>query len=153
MQQLARVRRLTDAIDAYCGLRTEIDDASMITIPGRLAGARRQQLWHSDVEDLFTVKAYTFLTDVDTFSGPLDYIAGTHPKGRFAVETAELWRRSFVQDPTPTYSFQVPDELLFRHIRPDLLQRLAGPPARSCCSTRAGCTAAVMCSRGCARWR
>ena len=93
-----------------------IDDVSVITIPGRLAGARKQQLWHSDVEDLFTVKAYTFLTDVDEFSGPLDYIAETHPKGRFAVETAELWKHSFVQDPTPAYSFQAPDELLFKHM-------------------------------------
>ena len=126
-QELAEVRNLTDAIDDYCGLRTVIDDVSVITIPGRLAGARKQQLWHSDVEDLFTVKAYTFLTDVDEFSGPLDYIAETHPKGRFAVETAELWKHSFVQDPTPAYSFQVPDELLFKHIRPDLLRRLMGP--------------------------
>ena len=126
-QELAEVRNLTDAIDDYCGLRTVIDDVSVITIPGRLAGARKQQLWHSDVEDLFTVKAYTFLTDVDEFSGPLDYIAETHPKGRFAVETAELWKHTFVQDPTPAYSFQVPDEVLFKHIRPDLLQRLMGP--------------------------
>jgi len=127
VHELAQVRNLTDAIDAYCGLRTVVDDASVITIPGRLAGASKQQLWHSDLEDLFTVKAYTFLTDVDEFSGPLDYIVETHPKGRFAVETAELWKRSFVQDPTPAYSFQVPDELLFKHVRPDLLERLKGP--------------------------
>jgi diketogulonate reductase-like aldo/keto reductase len=126
-QQLAEVRNLTDAVDAYCGLKTMIDDVSVITIPGRLQGARKQQLWHSDVEDLFTVKAYTFLTDVDALSGPLDYITGSHPKGPFAVQTAELWKHSFVQDPTPTYSFQVPDELLFRHVRPDLMQRLQGP--------------------------
>ena len=146
-----RSATLTDAIDDYCGLRTVIDDVSVITIPGRLAGARKQQLWHSDVEDLFTVKAYTFLTDVDEFSGPLDYIAETHPKGRFAVETAELWKHSFVQDPTPAYSFQVPDELLFKHIRPDLLQRLWDPRGRSCCSMRAACIAEARAPRGCGR--
>jgi diketogulonate reductase-like aldo/keto reductase len=127
VHELAEVHNLTDAIDDYCGLRTMVDDASLITIPARLAGASKQQLWHSDLEDLYTVKAYTFLTDVDDFSGPLDYILETHPKGRFAVQTAELWKRSFVQDPTPAYSFQVPDELLFRHVRPDLLRRLMGP--------------------------
>jgi hypothetical protein len=92
-----------------------------------LGVARTTQLWHSDSEDLLTVKVYTFLTDVDSFSGALEYIAETHPKGRFAVPVAELWKHSFVQDPTLDRTFQVPHELLFRHVRPDLLRRLEGP--------------------------
>ena len=79
------------------------------------------------MEDLYTVKVYTFLSDVDELSGPLEYIAESHPKGEFAVETAELWKHTFVKDPTPTHSFQVPDELLFKHVRPDLLRNLEGP--------------------------
>ena len=118
---------LRAAIDAYFGLEAVVDDLSVLTTPGRLDLARRQQLWHSDVEDLLTVKVYTFLTDVDGFSGALEYIAESHPKGRFAVPVAELWKRSFVKDPTPAHTFQVPDELLFRHVRPDLLRRLEGP--------------------------
>lgn len=126
---------LSTAIDSYFGLETFVDDRYVVTHPGRLgvAGrqpmgvARRQQLWHSDSEDLITIKVYTFLTDVDAFSGGLEYIAESHPKGRFAVPVAELWKHSFVKDPTPEHNFQVPDELLFMHVRPDLLRRLEGP--------------------------
>jgi diketogulonate reductase-like aldo/keto reductase len=118
---------LRAAIDAYFGLKTKIDAQSVLSTPGRLDFARRQQLWHSDVEDLLTVKVYTFLTDVDASSGALEYIAESHPKGRFAVPVAELWKHSFVKDPTPAHTFQVSDELLFRHVRPDLLRRLEGP--------------------------
>jgi len=64
---------------------------------------------------------------VDASSGALEYIVESHPKGRFAVPVAELWKHSFVKDPTPVHTFQVPDELLFRHVRPDLLRRLEGP--------------------------
>jgi diketogulonate reductase-like aldo/keto reductase len=126
-QELATVPVIKDAVDAYFQLETVVDDAFVITVPARLEGARKQQLWHSDVEDLYTVKVYTFLTDVDGFSGALEYIAESHPKGRFALDVAELWKHSFVKDPTPTYTFQVPDEMLFRHVRPDLLRRLEGP--------------------------
>ena len=118
---------LRAAIDSYVGLETIIDGRYVITTRGRLGIARRQQLWHSDVEDLFTLKVYTFLTDVDGFSGALEYIDESHPKGRFAVQVAELWKHSFVQDPTFDFTFQVPDDLLFKHVRPDLLRRLEGP--------------------------
>jgi hypothetical protein len=118
---------LRAAIDAYFGLETVVDALAVVSTPGRLGVAVRQALWHSDVEDLLTVKAYTFLTDVDGFSGPLEYIAESHPKGRFAVPVAELWKHSFVKDPTPAATFQATDELLFRHVRPDLLRRLEGP--------------------------
>jgi diketogulonate reductase-like aldo/keto reductase len=119
---------LRAAIDSYFGLETFVDAKYVVSTPGRLGVARRQQLWHSDSEDLFTVKVYTFLTDVDGFSGALEYIAESHPKGRFAVRVAELWKHSFVKDPTSAHTFQVPDDLLFRHVRPDLLRRLEGPP-------------------------
>jgi diketogulonate reductase-like aldo/keto reductase len=126
---------LSAAIDSYFGLETFVDARYVVTHPGRLgvAGrrplgvARRQQLWHSDSEDLITIKVYTFLTDVDAFSGGLEYIAESHPKGRFAVPVAELWKYSFVKDPTVEHTTQVPDDLLFMHVRPDLLRRLEGP--------------------------
>jgi hypothetical protein len=118
---------LSAAIDSYFGLETFVDARYVATIPGRLGVARMQALWHSDSEDLITVKVYTFLTDVDAFSGALEYIAESHPKGRFAVPVAELWKHSFVKDPTPEHTFQVPDDLLFMHVRPDLLRRLEGP--------------------------
>ena len=126
-QEFAVLPDLRSAIDAYFGLETIVDDVSLITIPARLEDPRKQQLWHSDVEDLYTIKSYTFLTDVDSLSGPLEYVAESHPKGRFALETAQLWKYSFVKDPTPAHSFQVPDEMLFRFVRPDLLRTLAGP--------------------------
>jgi hypothetical protein len=126
-QELAALPDLRAAIDAYFGLETVVDDVSLITIPARLENPRTQQLWHSDIEDLYTVKVYTFLTDVDDLSGPLEYIAESHPKGQFALDVAKLWKHSFVKDPTPAHSFQVPDELLFRHVRPDLLRKLEGP--------------------------
>jgi diketogulonate reductase-like aldo/keto reductase len=118
---------LRAAVDSYFGLETFVDDRHVITIPGRAAVARRQALWHSDSEDLITIKVYTFLTDVDAFTGALEYIAESHPKGRFAVPVAELWKHSFVKDPTPEHTFQVPDDLLFKYVRPDLLRRLEGP--------------------------
>jgi diketogulonate reductase-like aldo/keto reductase len=115
------------AIDSYFGLETFVDARYVVSTPGRVRVPKRTQLWHSDVEDLLTVKVYTFLTDVDAFSGPLEYIAESHPKGRFAVPVAELWKHSFVKDPTFEHRWQVPDDLLFRHVRPDLLRRLEGP--------------------------
>jgi len=118
------------AIDAYFGLESFTEAKYVITTPGHagiLGVPRRQQLWHSDSEDLITIKVYTFLSDVDAVSGALEYIDESHPKGRFAVAVAELWKRSFVKDPTPDHSFQVPDDLLFEHVRPDLLRRLEGP--------------------------
>jgi diketogulonate reductase-like aldo/keto reductase len=118
---------LRAAIDSYFALETFVDARYVITIPGRLGVARRQALWHSDSEDLITIKVYTYLTDVDGFTGALEYIAESHPKGRFAVPVAELWKHSFVKDPTPEHTFQAPDELLFKHVRPDLLRRLEGP--------------------------
>jgi diketogulonate reductase-like aldo/keto reductase len=125
--QIAIPAALRAAIDSYVGLETIVDDKYVIAHRGRRGVARKQQLWHSDVEDLFTVKAYTFLTDVDDFSGALEYIADSHPKGRFAVQVAELWKHSFIKDPTLEYTYQAPDDLLFRHVRPDLLRRLDGP--------------------------
>jgi diketogulonate reductase-like aldo/keto reductase len=121
---------LRAAVDSYFGLETIMDARYVVSTPGHagvLGIARRQQLWHSDSEDLITVKVYTYLNDVEALSGALEYIAETHPKGRFAVEVAELWKRSFVKDPTSDHSFQVPDDILFRHVRPDLLRRLEGP--------------------------
>jgi hypothetical protein len=126
-EEIAIPRTLRAAIDSYVGLETIVDDKYVIAHRGGRGVARKQQLWHSDVEDLFTVKVYTFLTDVDGFSGALEYIAESHPKGRFAVQVAELWKHSFVQDPTLEYTFQARDDLLFRHVRPDLLRRLDGP--------------------------
>jgi diketogulonate reductase-like aldo/keto reductase len=118
---------LRSAIDSYFGLETFIDGRYVFSTPGRVSLPRRQQLWHSDSEDLLTIKVYTFLNDVEALSGALEYIAESHPKGRFAVTVAELWKRSFVKDPTPEHTFQVPDDLLFRHVRPDLLRRFEGP--------------------------
>ena len=129
-QEIEVPTALRAAIDSYFGLESFDDGRYVISTPGHagiLGVPRRQQLWHSDSEDLITIKVYTFLSDVETVTGALEYIDETHPKGRFAVPTAELWKRSFVKDPTPDYTFQVPDDLLFRHIRPDLLRRLEGP--------------------------
>jgi diketogulonate reductase-like aldo/keto reductase len=126
-EEIAIPADLRAAIDSYVGLETIVDDKYVIGHRGRRGVARKQQLWHSDVEDLFTVKAYTYLTDVDGFSGALEYIVDTHPKGRFAVQVAELWKHSFVKDPTLESTFQVPDDLLFKHVRPDLLRELDGP--------------------------
>jgi len=42
---------------------------------------RESQLWHRDREDLFIVKVFVYLSDVDEQAGPLTYAPGTHRKG------------------------------------------------------------------------
>jgi ectoine hydroxylase-related dioxygenase (phytanoyl-CoA dioxygenase family) len=40
------------------------------------------QLWHRDIEDRVMLKAFLYLTDVDSGCGPLWYLPGTHATGK-----------------------------------------------------------------------
>jgi hypothetical protein len=45
------------------------------------------QLWHRDFDDRHLLKAFLYLVDVDDETGPFEYVAGSHPSGRYA----SLW--------------------------------------------------------------
>ena len=115
---------LRDVLDRYAGTHLVQRNAiGMVNVPVDFP-TRAQRLWHIDVEDYFVLKVYVFLTAADAFSGPLDYVDSTHPKGRFSSEAARLMKHTFLKSKTDRYDFQVPDELLFRAIRPDAVTRI-----------------------------
>jgi hypothetical protein len=52
--------------------------------------AMQSQLWHRDPEDLYILKLFVTLGDVDDGNGPFTYAAGSHRKGPFQTSPAYL---------------------------------------------------------------
>jgi len=68
--------------NAYFGMRTVLRYYNVWhNFPTRLP-ARDSQLWHRDPGDLYMLKVFVHLSDVDEGAGPFIYAGGTHPKGR-----------------------------------------------------------------------
>jgi hypothetical protein len=75
------------------------------------------QKWHRDFEDRRVFKVFVYLTDVDESSGPLSYLSGSQPGGRYGsifptrpplgvvVEDEQL---SGVVDPTNRHTLKLP---------------------------------------------
>lgn len=75
------------------------------------------QKWHRDFEDRWVFKIFVYLTDVDESNGPLSYLSGSQPSGRYGsifptrpplgvvVEDEQL---SDVVDPTSPHTLKLP---------------------------------------------
>jgi Phytanoyl-CoA dioxygenase (PhyH) len=68
--------------NAYVGMLTRMRYCNVWHNFASHAQPRESQLWHRDPEDLYIVKVFLYLSDVDQGAGPFTYAPGTHGKGR-----------------------------------------------------------------------
>jgi phytanoyl-CoA dioxygenase PhyH len=67
--------------NAYVGMLTRMRNCNVWHNFASQAQPRESQLWHRDPEDLYIVKVFVYLSDVDQGAGPFTYAPGTHGKG------------------------------------------------------------------------
>ena len=67
--------------NAYFGMLTRLRYYNIWHNFASHSPARESQLWHRDREDLYILKLFAYLSDVDLGAGPFTYAAGTHRKG------------------------------------------------------------------------
>jgi hypothetical protein len=67
--------------NAYVGMLTRMRYCNVWHNFASQAQPRESQLWHRDPEDLYIVKVFVYLSDVDQGAGPFTYAPGTHRKG------------------------------------------------------------------------
>jgi hypothetical protein len=70
-----------DIANAYLGMYSRMRYYNVWHTFASSAKARESQLWHRDREDLYIVKVFLYLGDVDAGAGPFTYAPGTHRKG------------------------------------------------------------------------
>lgn len=74
--------------NAYLGMYSRLRYYNVWHTFASTGKARESQLWHRDREDLYIVKVFIYLGDVDLGAGPFTYAPGTHRKGRVREEPA-----------------------------------------------------------------
>jgi hypothetical protein len=79
-------RRLVDIASTYLALWPKLEYIDMwYSLPVGADGERKaSQLWHRDFDDLYLLKAFLYLVDVDARTGPFEYVPGSHPGGQYA---------------------------------------------------------------------
>lgn len=77
---------LLDTVSAYLGLWPKLNYVdAWYTIPSPVERqAQASQRWHRDPEDQRLVKVFLYLSDVDAGAGPLEYVRGSHGRGRWS---------------------------------------------------------------------
>lgn len=129
--RLGTSRRATAIVDRYMGLASKLDWCRIFTREPATRPPAITQNWHVDQEDYYGVKVYIYLSDVDDYSGPLEYFSGTHPKGQWSAEVAQLCAETFVSDGSddphyPKFDCQVENGTIFKHVRADLWRQFTG---------------------------
>jgi hypothetical protein len=79
--------RLLDVANSYLGMWAKVSYLDWwYTVPQE-AGVERvaSQLWHLDFDDKHLLKAFLYLVDVDTDTGPFEYVPGSQPGGRHSM--------------------------------------------------------------------
>ena len=79
--------RLLDVANTYLGMWSKLSYLDWwYTVPQE-AGVERvaSQLWHLDFDDKHLLKAFLYLVDVDTETGPFEYVPGSQPGGRHSA--------------------------------------------------------------------
>jgi hypothetical protein len=79
---------LLDIANAYLGMYTKLRYYNIWHTFATQAKPRESQLWHRDREDLFIVKVFIYLKNVELGAGPFTYARGTHGKGTIRKEPA-----------------------------------------------------------------
>jgi hypothetical protein len=77
-----------DVANAYLGMYTQMRYYNVWHTFATNAKPRESQLWHRDREDLYILKVFLYLSDVDAGAGPFTYAPGTHRKGPIQREPA-----------------------------------------------------------------
>lgn len=72
--------------NAYLGMFSRLRYYNVWHTFATQSKARESQLWHRDREDLYIVKVFLYLNDVDLGAGPFTYAKGTHRKGPIQSE-------------------------------------------------------------------
>lgn len=77
---------LLETVNSYLGLWSKLNYVdAWYTIPSPVERqAQASQRWHRDPEDERLVKAFLYLSDVGAGAGPLEYVRGSHGRGRWA---------------------------------------------------------------------
>ncbi len=82
---LALTAPVLNVVNSYFDLWTQLNSVSLsltqITAPN--SPALYSQCWHRDPEDIQTCKVFLYFHDVDETTGPLQYIKGSHGRGRW----------------------------------------------------------------------
>jgi hypothetical protein len=78
--------RLLGLANAYLRMRSKLSYVDLwYTVPQAEDTERTaSQLWHRDFDDRHLLKAFLYLVDVDEQTGPFEYVAGSHPGGRYS---------------------------------------------------------------------
>jgi len=72
--------------NAYLGMFTRLRYYNIWHTFATQSKPRESQLWHRDREDLYILKVFIYLRDVDLGAGPFTYAPGTHRKGAVGQE-------------------------------------------------------------------
>lgn len=72
---------LLQIANAYLGMHTRLRYYNVWHTFATQSKPRESQLWHRDREDLYILKVFIYLKDVDLGAGPFTYAPGTHGKG------------------------------------------------------------------------
>jgi hypothetical protein len=84
--RFALQREVLDVANAYLGMYGRLRYFNVWHTLASNGGPQESQLWHRDREDLLILKAFVYLTDVNSASGPFTYAPGTHLRGRVRKE-------------------------------------------------------------------
>jgi hypothetical protein len=74
--------RILQIANAYFGMLTRMRYYNIWHNFASKSQPRESQLWHRDREDLYILKVFVYLSNVDLGAGPFTYAPGSHPKGR-----------------------------------------------------------------------
>jgi len=120
MRGLAERPEVQGIVDRYFGLRTQVSRVSAWRTFGLKQPARRSQLFHQDFPlDRYLVKAFVYFDQVDPDCGPLEFLPGTHPKGKVRIHP-----KTSVHDQLPRSSDEAIDAVYPRAKR----VTCTGPP-------------------------
>jgi hypothetical protein len=82
--QAVSSRLMLDVANAYLRLWSKLSYVDLWYTAPQAADEERvaSQNWHFDFDDKHLLKAFLYLTDVDTETGPFEYVPGSQPGGR-----------------------------------------------------------------------
>jgi len=84
--RFALQQQVLDVANAYLGMYARLRYFNVWHTLATDGDAQESQLWHRDREDLYILKAFVYLSDVFSSSGPFTYAQGTHLKGEVREE-------------------------------------------------------------------
>ena len=115
----AASRTMLDLANAYLRLQAKLSYVDLwYSLPQpREAERVASQLWHYDFDDKHLLKAFVYLADVDEETGPFEYVAGSHPGGRYHA----------VREWQPMGYGRVPEDEVASKVPPEQTRTFTGP--------------------------